>query len=1469
MLYEGNPPDRSNSKSSNNKRGNWGARFRLGRLSANSSNQNKDDTLGSKKSKKKQAGYLHTLRTPTAKKVKGARPEMSQSQVRAIPGGRSSSKTRPKSSESNAITPQSTQSTRKHNLPPSCPSDTVSITCKSNKLSSSISKKPPPTQKDTPHWTSGYSIFYEGPLVTEKSEEQQEQYLFFQNKVSPTATIEKEFMTAGGFEVSYDEEAESSRITTTTVSSVPTAATASETVSTKSSLLSAKSPFVGSPESSLLNPIKTKKSWSQTLSSNGQLAVGPTEAQARLVLSDELQDDGETGYRRNVFDPNEECTDIGNDSFPQSPFERCSSAVQLNLSDSNMQTASHTGVCPAGGSEVDGFRLVQSKSSATNMQFRPVPSTCSGDVDGSDSVLSSFSSLFPSSSAGSRSSLPTGRAVSSSSIKTGSLSPAAAKRKQFKLLLSRPFGRSSLPSDLLTWAVEVSPAEWDNSERQWKYRIQVSRQTTARIKEPSSPSASMALTWRSLESFVWLEEALTKEFQGGLLVPLLSIAVGINDLEQATHEVDAMLLRDWLSDILNGIRGQGELLLGHKSVDLLRSEAVEAFLFRNTAPLLKEENLIGSMMGEAYLAKQEKFKLQKVQKEWKQHLLQQQTDPEYEQTEERNCQRATWKHSPRSPSSRHPSSPCSILSQEAPHTFASSFWSPGPLALITDELCTGGCEVAEDSPSSTGSSIPSPESNKKYERFTRSSQALGTADTADVKDSFLATSTTITSVWSSDAPEKGQPKSKWKKDAVAWKFAQSTSLIQAERNMVLSYRRTALSTLEKLQVLVEEEENIGLAWRRFGIAVANLFTFEKEVEHARLGEKRIHRNGMPYRKVKRLTVDKCIKAVVQRKIDRSVPALRVLRSMLTAYIADLSAVSPSVEAYLEGMTEIAVVDSYFAIQGKQQQRKGKYLKHGSSTDSTSSQTTSEEQSNGSNLLQSWSKHLRSFTAPSTDGNQNVEQKIVRTSSSLSDGSSEDQGLPAPATELHKKRLVEDRVMANERLLRGSLTALCKSTTKRSARMAYAYFKLEAVECALLRSTAASLRRQIDLSDKETVSEMISRHHEENMEDMKAELKLAQRIVDMGKKRDYPAMPKVGNEGYNDESASAAMRDNALELAQERVGRWNSELAVSIMKAVGVDDPNVRVEETTRELRLVRKYAIGLRENLNRCIEAVDLLRQAVLKGGRRELKGVDKREKQGKHVGETRKEFFYEVSKLFSGVVFEAESAFPQNSMEHPSLMFLSKADIKTSDPFGWSTPFVELSSQVPVMRDCGSTEAVCGSLAQSYIQRRDSQTEWLLSSISGLLNEYTQRVEVVESFVYMECAGVQLEKHFSSRRTQALSAFEKKTDVTTAINIATRKRIPKLVEELKAKLEWFGPDVSHTSVKTTKEAHLESKIVKTELHELALRRLLRARETSTERVINLLKFWMKEEESTCTSEHSALAEILGALETSFLSECG
>ena len=136
-----------------------------------------------------------------------------------------------------------------------------------------------------------------------------------------------------------------------------------------------------------------------------------------------------------------------------------------------------------------------------------------------------------------------------------------------------------------------------------------------------------------------------------------------------------------------------------------------------------------------------------------------------------------------------------------------------------------------------------------------------------------------------------------------------------------------------------------------------------------------------------------------------------------------------------------------------------------------------------------------------------------------------------------------------------------------------------------------------------------------------------------------------------------------------------------------------------------------------------------------------------------------------------------------------------------------------------------------------------------------------------MHCVGIQLEKHCSRARSKALSgkarqllfqfivcseltfsmvhsldlAWEKRTDISTAINVATKKKIPKLVQELKVKLDAL-PQVSHTTVIKRKEDHLASKILKNDLHRLANRRFARAQEVSTERAIAIMRLWAKRE---------------------------
>jgi hypothetical protein len=74
---------------------------------------------------------------------------------------------------------------------------------------------------------------------------------------------------------------------------------------------------------------------------------------------------------------------------------------------------------------------------------------------------------------------------------------------------------------------------------------------------------------------------------------------------------------------------------------------------------------------------------------------------------------------------------------------------------------------------------------------------------------------------------------------------------------------------------------------------------------------------------------------------------------------------------------------------------------------------------------------------------------------------------------------------------------------------------------------------------------------------------------------------------------------------------------------------------------------------------------------------------------------------------------------------------------------------------------------------------------------------------------------------------------------VATKKKIPKLVNELKMKLDGL-PQVSHTTVLKAKENHLASKVLKTDLHKLANRRLGRAQDVATERVIAIVSLWAK-----------------------------
>lgn len=67
-----------------------------------------------------------------------------------------------------------------------------------------------------------------------------------------------------------------------------------------------------------------------------------------------------------------------------------------------------------------------------------------------------------------------------------------------------------------------------------------------------------------------------------------------------------------------------------------------------------------------------------------------------------------------------------------------------------------------------------------------------------------------------------------------------------------------------------------------------------------------------------------------------------------------------------------------------------------------------------------------------------------------------------------------------------------------------------------------------------------------------------------------------------------------------------------------------------------------------------------------------------------------------------------------------------------------------------------CGEAARQYLKKRDNQASVLLSRIVKLLKDYEGRLESIESFVYMHCVSIQLEKHYSKARSKALSGKQK-----------------------------------------------------------------------------------------------------------------
>ena len=78
---------------------------------------------------------------------------------------------------------------------------------------------------------------------------------------------------------------------------------------------------------------------------------------------------------------------------------------------------------------------------------------------------------------------------------------------------------------------------------------------------------------------------------------------------------------------------------------------------------------------------------------------------------------------------------------------------------------------------------------------------------------------------------------------------------------------------------------------------------------------------MPYRKLSKQSVDELLRLMAKQKIERSTPGLRALDGMLSAYVADLSAVPPALNAYSEAVAHLSHLDDAPEKTRKKQKKK--------------------------------------------------------------------------------------------------------------------------------------------------------------------------------------------------------------------------------------------------------------------------------------------------------------------------------------------------------------------------------------------------------------------------------------------------------------------------------------------------------------------------------------------------------------------
>lgn len=428
--------------------------------------------------------------------------------------------------------------------------------------------------------------------------------------------------------------------------------------------------------------------------------------------------------------------------------------------------------------------------------------------------------------------------------------------------------------------------------------------------------------------------------------------------------------------------------------------------------------------------------------------------------------------------------------------------------------------------------------------------------------------------------------------------ASRSELLEAERDYIASSIKSLTDGIAKVQALAKSEDYVGQCWQNLANAMSDLFSVEKDLETAHIGDQiKSNKKKQPFRKLKKNAVNEVLLGLSQGKIDRAQPSLLLLGSMLTAYYTDLNSVVPSFKEYSDAIRQLDEV-------GEAQSVKEKERRNASAIDQLRSFITDKCQTNETTTHYSMEDEV-------TLGSLNTTQS----------------------------KALQNRVSSNERMLKRSVTSLCKSSSLRNARMAWWYFKTEAKQAANVHAAAVALRQALSIDAEAAAAMKERRYDEDETKDNASEIDLVKRILDLGKNN----FTLSNNESIESSPYSESIQD-VMNMAVDQVGRWNANTAQSILEAAGVVDAEVTIDETSRELRHVRKYAISLRENVERCLEAVTALASVWDSGS--EMR-----------ISKSRREFWAAMSTLFSGKIMSKDSH---------NVQVLASVGIDTQDRGGW-----------------------------------------------------------------------------------------------------------------------------------------------------------------------------------------------------------